>query len=302
MDSLIQIVSITVGALLVVYQLGRQHRNEIKLQQDNFRQEQRLKLFEQIAELEETAQTAIAELSTMGLSAPNQFDLFKIVFDAHSAHPKDVPIPGPIRTRGNDFVEAFKKASAAVSAVTMAVERREILNPDFSIFRIAIIHQSQKCLEAYMAFSVKIAPYLSISTPDGLRSSPLMPPSAEDDTEIKILGQKFYDEYFTLQMYLSDLIIEAQNSLLGQLFQNRLPIRQPLDPKHLVISTEIDAMKIVEERLELAKHFPPEKLPSRLAELRRPQKQCHWIPFANCTCDFSHAELEKKKTTKEKTL
>lgn len=275
---IIDIVGIIVGVVIIVYQLGRQHRSAIKLQQENFRQEQRVELFDQIAKKVEAAQTAIAELSAMGHGIPNEFDLYKIVLDAHAAQPQHVPYPRPIRTTGNDLVKLYSKVAQAVCAVVNTIESREILNPDFSIFRLVIVHQSQQCSAAYMAFQNKIIPYLSIPTPERLRSSP-MAPSTQDYSEMKNLGQNFFDEYFILLMYLSDLIVETQNCLLGQLFENHLPMREPLDPKYLVISTDIGVMKKIEERLEFAKRLPPEKLPSRLAELRRSKRKCRWFHF-----------------------
>ena len=34
------------------------------------------------------------------------------------------------------------------------------------------------------------------------------------------------------------MIVELQNTLLSNLFPNKVPRRKPLDPKHLIISTE----------------------------------------------------------------
>lgn len=38
--------------------------------------------------------------------------------------------------------------------------------------------------------------------------------------------------------YVDDLTIESQNNLLSGLFERRLAVRQPIDPRYRVISTD----------------------------------------------------------------
>ena len=49
--------------------------------------------------------------------------------------------------------------------------------------------------------------------------------------------------------YVYDLAREAQNIFLGDIFSNRIPLRKPIDPKYIVISTE------PEEVAKLKKYF-----------------------------------------------
>jgi hypothetical protein len=61
-------------------------------------------------------------------------------------------------------------------------------------------------------------------------------------------AQPDYRDYWLL----NDLIVEAQKNLLSGLFEGKVPLRQPLDPRFKVISTDSD--KEIEELLRYFTH------------------------------------------------
>jgi hypothetical protein len=63
------------------------------------------------------------------------------------------------------------------------------------------------------------------------------PPSPEVLSALKLLIEKYKGAMDEIECYIHDLTIEAQNNLLYGLFERKVPPRQPLDPRHKVIST-----------------------------------------------------------------
>jgi hypothetical protein len=49
---------------------------------------------------------------------------------------------------------------------------------------------------------------------------------------------RFSETFDTLNSYIFDLQVEMQNRLLGELFQNTVPKRRPIDPRLKVITLE----------------------------------------------------------------
>jgi hypothetical protein len=65
-------------------------------------------------------------------------------------------------------------------------------------------------------------------------------PSPGELHQLKHLIDNYYEAMNEIAGYIFDLRVEAQNNLLSNLFQNRVPQRKPLDPKHKVISTDAE--------------------------------------------------------------
>jgi len=96
-------------------------------------------------------------------------------------------------------------------------------------------------------------------TPRTLRQA-----TAEDIADLEVVGKRMQAEYWTLSCYLNDLSREAQNRLLGAVFEQEVHPRMPLDPDALVISSRKEDLPKIEERLKLQEHLHPDSLPSRI--------------------------------------
>jgi hypothetical protein len=275
MSSLLQLLSILVGIMVVVYQLGRQHKGNLALQRENLRHEQRMKLFDSLTKKLTMAESAVVNFGLLGFFVPSALKIYL----QHSAIPQFQP--APVRYRFNDLIEQRRAADAAVAAVLSVIEHKEVIYPALVIFRYAIAYQSEKCRSESAAFFSALMPFLPVDPPPELASTGVQPRSLRLATEADIsgledLGRRFQYEGSILLSYMTDLSREIQNKLLGQLFDMKVHPRRPLDPTLLVIGTSKPDVEALEQHLGLATHMHPEAMPSKLFYPAVPAKKLRW--------------------------
>lgn len=262
-DFLLRLAAILAAAITVVYQLGRQHRSSLELQKENFKDQERIKLFDQIAEKISEAEASVGTVSLWGSFVPSALRLYR----------RQTEIPGfqpaPIKHRSTELLELQQKASRAVTSVISAIEYREVVVPGFLIFRYAIAQQSERCQQAFQDFHQASLPLLPIDPPSHLAAQGVAPrtlrePADEDIAHLEEVGRRMQTEYWTLSNYLNDLSREAQNRLLGTIFGQKVHPRMPLDRDVLVISSRKEDLPKIEERLSLQEHLHPDSMPSRI--------------------------------------
>lgn len=135
------------------------------------------------------------------------------------------------------------KLNAAFDAATVAIitftERWFVVDPRFEIFRIAINAASHDAREAWGAYYEGVMRSVPVDLPDRVHWNP--PDSAMIDA-IEAVSNRFVDRLGEVSAYAYDFQAEMQNILVGPLFGNVVPRRQPIDPRHVVISLENDAL------------------------------------------------------------
>ena len=62
--------------------------------------------------------------------------------------------------------------------------------------------------------------------------------SSNEHAQLKKLADHYKEAMDEIGCYIHDLTIESQNNLLSDLFERRVPPRQPIDPRHKVINTD----------------------------------------------------------------
>lgn len=69
---------------------------------------------------------------------------------------------------------------------------------------------------------------------------PLIPNfiSSDEHAQLKKLVAHYKKAMDEIGCYIHDLTIESQNNLLSDLFERRVPQRQPIDPRHKVINVD----------------------------------------------------------------
>ena len=88
--------------------------------------------------------------------------------------------------------------------------------------------------QSYMLALLKVLP---MDAPNGLINQPL--PTPQQEKSLKELGEKYSNVLEDLGGYLMDLRTAVQTLALGKLFpNNKVGIRQPIDPNIIVIKTD----------------------------------------------------------------
>jgi len=226
------LLGIASGASVVAFQLGEQQRASLALQRENAKQSLKLKVYEQLLEkIEATSETSNRSRGYVySISAELETYLHGIRWS------NDATISGLMKRK--------KKAANALIELIGQLERWEVSFSSADLFRWAFGSASNDIDASFSEF-FKVALWLLPHD----KEAPLQQPNitAEKIKTIKERADNYIRKCDDLHCYIHDLIIEAQNELLSNLFDRRVDGRKPLDPQYKVIS-ELN-------RSELLRHF-----------------------------------------------
>lgn len=242
LERLIDLLGIFLGVAAIMYQMHRQHRSNLKLQRNNFKEKLRLEIYQGLIKGMDDTVNILSKASAKSSNIP-------ISLEAYCNQLKAGIKPALPRYRALDFSETHHALIKSVAKLLHIFERYTIAIPNFRIFQIGFSSAIHDTSEAYNPFSQKLFDYLpiDIQESDPKPSSPSVIvraiPNDEELKNISDLGQKYNNTLVVIVGFLHDLTVEAQNILLGSLFDNRVPPRHPLDPKVVVITTDKESME-----------------------------------------------------------
>ena len=147
----------------------------------------------------------------------------------------------PARTWG-ELSDAHLAALRAVTAVLKKLEQYEIAFARFGSIRRGIAQGHRTFMEAYSKLSSKLGAYLPNTHPDTGAALPSIATLKKEDLPgLEQLQKAYADICGDMECYILDLQIEAQNELLGSLFDHELPPRHPKDPNVKVLTRDTQA-------------------------------------------------------------
>jgi hypothetical protein len=162
--------------------------------------------------------------------------------------------PSPkIYTTVTELKEAHSRMSRSLTKLMCKLEEYEIVDRNIKIFRTALYSVVQLILEAYFEFQSQIFDYLPCDLPKkrqeqlGVNIEHVKSPCQQDIEAIEHSFNIYTDANLEGYCFVSDLSREAQNVLLGNLFNNQVPPRKPSDPHYVVVTTkpeEIERLRI----------------------------------------------------------
>ena len=126
----------------------------------------------------------------------------------------------------------------AVLRFIFLVENRRIIDPRIIIFRTAmkvVLHDTRQLM--HWRFVESVMPALPTERPDG-ELFPYNPPSIAGAEAVRELSERFIASLEDAVCYTEDFLVELQNHLLGDLFNEVVPHRQQLDPSRKVITLD----------------------------------------------------------------
>lgn len=239
------LISFLGSALLIIWQMGRQHKNSLKLQQENFRAELRLQIYKEIGQKISDASEKILKVGNMVQAIGLSFDTYFQVLSLGIT-------PSPIPDREKRIQSAHFEALNSITQLKRKMEEYEIVNPNLSIFRSALSASHYDILIKFGPLLSNVLWYLPRDIPkekQQLGKEVIIPklPDKEGLKKIKTITAEYYDLTLDAATYIHDLAREAQNTLLGELFDHRIPKREPIDPKQIVITTDPDNKERIEK-------------------------------------------------------
>lgn len=240
LQPVIESLGIIVGALIVVWQLGRQHTNAISQLRDNLREQMRLEIYRDMASKLIGASGALSELHARCFSIVSGLRVRRQMLDEHG---RDI---GWSDWTHETLQELGSRTSARLLDVTWIMETYEIAFPGFQEVKSRLVQTSAALSTAFGDLYAKLSPYLTIFLPaeqaqalGQARIRPAPPTGAELD-EIGGLNDRLSQIGFDMLGYLFDLRVAAQNHLLTGVFSGRVRERQPTDPRIEVLRPVIE--------------------------------------------------------------
>ncbi len=238
------LVGLIVGALMVVWQLGRQNKSSLALQREGKREELKLQIYQALIQKINGVTDKIGEAWMYVFVIPGNIEMRMTAVGYQ---------PSPLEQRVPKFIGLNGDALRGVVEVMFEFEAWSIAFPEAQVFQIALNSASFDAREAFSPLVTALTPILPMDHPpagSAQTTTPIHPlPSKTQLEQLKVLINRYWDAMSELSAYLSDLKVEAQNNLLSGLFEHHVPLRQPIDPRHKVISTEPEKAK------ELIRYF-----------------------------------------------
>jgi len=247
-QTIITLLGFSISAMMIIWQMKHQHKNSQLLQQETSREKLRLEIY-QILEKQ------INKVNAVAVKAGGYLLLLPANIKSNAFSLSRGVKPSPLRERAMDYNSKHQKLSGEIANLFIAFESYEIACPDFKIFKIALsssLHDLREVNSKLFTELLKILP-VDLNDEDAKRTgsriieNPL--PNAERCQHLAKLIGEYQELTNDITSYMHDLRIDAQNKLLNKLFENKLPPRQPLDPKYKVITTDPDKME------ELKRYF-----------------------------------------------
>lgn len=246
LGDLITILGIFASTSMLVYQLSRQHKNELRIQKENYREQLRLKIYQDFSRVIEAVQkkTIDAAMYVSSISTDVNTYVNQVNSDFN---------PTPLRSRAIEFNNKHIQASHSIVKLIRLFEKYEIVSPELDIFKLAVnvaTYDMVKDLPRLYSFLVQMLPMDGVDNSGNVQLANVRTPTAEQIAKLDTLVGAYKSAARDLDCYLFDLNVELQNIFLRRLFDNKVKRRKPIDPKMLVITTESEDVKTLRKYFE----------------------------------------------------
>lgn len=237
-EVIVHFVGIVVAAWLIIWRIGCEHRNSLNLQKENMKDRLRLEIYRDLTQKISKANNALGAALSKITSLPINLETKQYLKSVLRFEPI------PVEDRAETVSQLHFSAVEFIISLVTAMEEYEIAIPTFTSFSRTFCNQLEKFTNSFSLFYEEVLPFLPIDVPQDkiaeLNTKVITPdyPDKEKLEELRRLANKYLGEVATFHGYLRDLSIEAQNHLLGSLFNRKLPPRKPTDPSIIVLSTD----------------------------------------------------------------
>ncbi|PKG59209.1 hypothetical protein [Shewanella sp. GutDb-MelDb] len=231
---LFTILGFIVAALIVIFQLNKQHKSSMEVQNKNKVEELKLQIYHDFDE-------KLNNLSDASIKAGNYLNQLPENLALYHKQVYNNEVPIDIKQRPDEFLLVLNYLLSKILQVILLIEKYEVVEPRLKIFQSAFNSVHHNLMEFYKdLFLALIAVLPKNVKPEDIDKfgcsviSPLAI-SSDDFVILKQLCSKFSNAVSEVGEYQYDLRVESQNLFLGDLFGNTVPSREPIDPKCKVV-------------------------------------------------------------------
>lgn len=246
LGDLITVLGIFAGAGMIIWQLGRQHKNELKIQKENCREQLRLEIYQEFSKTLEEASEKNSDVGMYAFLIPMSLNIY--INQIGSGFN-----PVPVMSRAIEFSNKHSEASSSIIKLIRLFEKYEIISPELEIFKLAInvaIHDMEDGFNPLHSFLLQILPMDIVDSAGDTQLANIIIPTQEQMNQLDTLVSAYKSAADDLSGYLYDLNIEIQGMFLGRLFDNKIKKRVPIDPKIKVVTTEPEEMRVLKKYFE----------------------------------------------------
>lgn len=229
------ILSFFIGFGLLTFQLNKQHKNNLNLQRQQFKAKIQQEIFNEISEGINESTSALIKVQSKLFAVSQKIDS-KQFLKSEGIKTK------PLSERTGDFIDYHHSFSKEIIEIVYILEKYVITDKVFEIFNMALQSVNYELGESYQKVNDSLIKFLPIDLPeDNQKKLGVQVLEPKDKTEVDFGNlQNNISDYNKLLMdmssYLHDLKIEAQNILLGEIFDNQVTPRRPSDGEYVVVS------------------------------------------------------------------
>ncbi|NVN91588.1 MAG: hypothetical protein HXX11_13435 [Desulfuromonadales bacterium] len=239
------LITVFVTTAFAVWQINRQLRNTITAQKSNKMDELHLAIYKEIGEKIEVCQAALSKTYTTTMTIPSFFEL-KFTEDAKARAAGLQESNYEIQNRYPIVTSEFYASMQKLTEVIFVMDKYEIAFIDFNNMKNNILQTSKNLHLAMSTFHRYILDFLPMDIPEADRQKigganviKLAMPDAAAIAKMRALSDAAKEVNLDITSYLHDLRIEAQNVLLGPIFDKRqVPKRVPGDPRYQVLTLD----------------------------------------------------------------
>lgn len=230
------IIGLPTALILLMYQLSVQHELSLEQQRDAKRLEIKHSLYSEICDAVSHAHAVQAMATIDARFLPTRL---RTNIELRGKFGESV---GHVRDRAIKIGESNVAAINSITRLITIVERHLIVNPRFRVFQLAFNEATGLIHETFPAFHQQCCLVLPMDLPNGeIRPAPSSL-SEDNIAHIERLATAYADALDLAGCYVHDFLVEMQNELLGDVFDQRVPRREPIDPQFRVISVDQESV------------------------------------------------------------
>ena len=226
------IIAAVIGFAGIIWQIGRQARHAVEQHRRNESIKLKLQIYQEIWVAISAASDAVSTLKAdLQLKATNLRSIMQGYTTWENWQSSRNQFP--------DLQSKFDDAQKTVIGVVRSVEQWRVIDPRLDVFIFAFHASFHDCHEAfYREFCPLAIRLLPTTNPATGQPFHVDQPAIEVLERFATLADLQLDVLEGLSGYLLDLENEMQNLLVGELFDNKLERREPLDPRVVVVSLD----------------------------------------------------------------
>lgn len=224
MTELLTFGGLVVTVLLAYLQIQKNHAATLRAQEAHLRDQLKVNVYEKVAAV---FQDCAEQVNTAAGEMRSVVSNLRLALQG---------LPGTQRLTSAQLLDVHYNAQRALSRVLLVLEQYEIVFARFASIRRQFSDEHGRLLDVHVKLWVALVPLIPIvDSSSGRTTPPLVAPTQSALDVLEPLATVYIDVCGDIMGYFIDLQIEAQNELLGHLFQHQLPPRSPGDPRQRVL-------------------------------------------------------------------